>query len=170
MGHTGIGTTPHLAAIVFMKATGIDPLLVPYRGVHDAVSNVLAGHISAVFSAASTAISLAPGGQVNVLGVTGDKRMSKLPAVPTFAENGIAMTGFENGSWYGVAAPGKTPDAIVAKINAALQTMAQDEQLRERLAATGLELSSGSPAAFKAFVTEQHRYWGETLRVAGVKP
>jgi tripartite-type tricarboxylate transporter receptor subunit TctC len=168
VGHTGIGTTPHLAALVFMKSTGIDPMLIPYRGVHDAVGNMLGGHISAVFSAATTAIGLAPGGQVALLGVTGDTRMAKLPTVPTFAESGIAMPGLENGSWYGLAAPARTPDAIVRKINAAWQKMAQDERLRAHLAASGLELTGGSPEAFQTFFTAQYKYWGETLRAAGV--
>jgi tripartite-type tricarboxylate transporter receptor subunit TctC len=153
-----------------MKATGIKPMLVPYRAVNDAVSNVISGDISAVFSAASTAIGMASSGKVAVLGITGDKRLPELPSVPTFAENGITMTGFENGSWYGIAAPAKTPDGIVAKINAALNKMAQNEQLKAKLAASGLALSAGSTEAFKTFVTSQYNYWGETLRAAGVKP
>ena len=65
IGHTGVGTTPHLAAVTFIKATGIAPLLVPYRTVAEATNNVIAGHISAVFSAASTAIGLASENKVS---------------------------------------------------------------------------------------------------------
>jgi tripartite-type tricarboxylate transporter receptor subunit TctC len=170
IGHTGIGTTPHLAAITFMRATSTEPMLVPYRALADATTNVAGGHISAVFSAASTAIGLAKDGKVNVLGVTGNRRASILPDVPTFAENGIRMTGFEDGSWYGIVAPAGTPDDILAKLNDALNQAVADKGAKERLAAAGLELTGGTPQAFQDFITAQHAYWGETLRAAGVKP
>jgi tripartite-type tricarboxylate transporter receptor subunit TctC len=96
IAHTGIGTTPYLAAVTFIRAAGIDPLLVPYKAIAEAANNVVAGHISATFSAASTAIGLGSG-KANVLGVTGSKRLPGLPDVPTFEESGIKMTGFENG-------------------------------------------------------------------------
>jgi tripartite-type tricarboxylate transporter receptor subunit TctC len=170
IGHTGVGTTPHLAAITFIQATGTDPMLVPYRALADATTNVAGGHISAVFSAASTAISLAKEGSVRVLGVTGYKRASILPDVPTFAENGIRMTGFEDGSWYGIVAPAGTPDDIVAKLNDALIQATNDKEAKERLAAAGLELTGSTPQAFRDFIAAQHAYWGATLRAAGVKP
>jgi tripartite-type tricarboxylate transporter receptor subunit TctC len=170
IGHTGVGTTPHLAAMTFIKATGINPLLVPYRAVAEATNNVLAGHISAVFSAASTAVGLAKEGKISVLGVTGNKRMAVLPDVPTFAENGIEMTGFEGGSWYGIVAPAATPDDIVAKLNTALNEAVRDEQVQEKLAAAGLELVGGTPTEFKEFIASQYVYWGESLRAAGIKP
>jgi tripartite-type tricarboxylate transporter receptor subunit TctC len=170
IGHTGIGTTPHLAAVTFMRATGTAPLLVPYRAVAEATTNVLAGHISAVFSAASTAVGLAKERKAHVLGVTGGKRMSAMPDVPTFAENGIQMKGFEDGSWYGIVAPAGTPDAIVAKLNAALNEAVHDAEAKEKLAAAGIELTSGNPQTFRDFIASQHAYWGETLRAAGVKP
>jgi tripartite-type tricarboxylate transporter receptor subunit TctC len=170
IGHTGIGTTPHLAAITFMRATGIDPMLVPYRALADATTNVAGGHISAVFSAASTAVNLGKDGKVNVLGVTGNTRANILPDVPTFAEQGIRMTGFEDGSWYGIVTPAGTPDDIVAKLNDALNQAVADNEAKAKLAAAGIELAGSTPRAFRDFIAAQHAYWGETLRAAGVKP
>jgi tripartite-type tricarboxylate transporter receptor subunit TctC len=170
IGHSGVGTTPHLAAITFMRATGTQPMLIPYRAIADAITNVLGGQIQAAFSAASAAAALAKERKALVLGATGDKRTAALPDVPTFAENGIRMTGFENGSWYGIVAPAGTPDAIVAKLNAALHEAVADKEARDKLAATGVELESGTPQAFRDFIVAQHAYWGETLRAAGVKP
>jgi tripartite-type tricarboxylate transporter receptor subunit TctC len=169
IGHTGIGTTPYLAAVTFVKATGIDPLLVPYKAIAEATNNVVAGHISATFSAASTAIGLGSG-KANVLGVTGSKRLPALPDIPTFEESGIKMTGFENGSWYGLMAPAATPDAIVAKLNAALVATVQDKAVADKLMASGLELSSSTPEEFGSFTKAQNAYWGEALRAAGIKP
>jgi tripartite-type tricarboxylate transporter receptor subunit TctC len=170
IGHTGVGTTPHLAAVTFIKAAGIAPLLVPYRTVSEATNNVIAGHISAVFSAASTAIGLAGQNKVNILGVTGTKRLGALPDTPTFQENGIKMVGFEGGSWYGIVAPAGTPDPIVAKLNAALAKTVRNENMKQKLMAAGIELSSSTPEEFGTFIHTQYTYWGETLRAAGIKP
>jgi tripartite-type tricarboxylate transporter receptor subunit TctC len=169
IGHTGIGTTPHLAAMTFIKATGINPLLVPYRTIAEASNNVVAGHISATMSAASTAIGLGSG-KANILGVTGSKRLAALPDTPTFQESGIKMTGFENGSWYGLVAPAGTPDAIIAKLNAALKATVGDKAVADKLMASGLELSSSTPEEFGSFTKAQYSYWGETLRAAGIQP
>lgn len=169
IAHTGIGTTPHLAAMTFVKATGINPLLVPYRTIAEAANNVVAGHISATFSAASTAIGLG-NGKANILGVTGSKRLAGLPDTPTFAESGIKMTGFENGSWYGLVAPAGTPDAIIAKLNAALMATVQDKAVADKLMASGIELSGSTPEEFGSFTKTQFNYWGETLRAAGIQP
>lgn len=170
IGHTGIGTTPHLAAVTFANAAKVDPLLVSYRAIGDATNNVMAGLISGVFSAASTAVGASGTNKVRVLGVTGDKRLESLPDVPTFTESGIAMKGFEGGSWYGIVAPAGTPDTVVAKLNGALNEAVRDKALRERLAAGGIELTSGTPKAFYDFIATQHAFWGETLRAAGVRP
>jgi putative tricarboxylic transport membrane protein len=170
IGHSGIGTTPYLAAITFMKAAGIDPLLVSYRTIARATNDVISGQISAVFSAASMAAGLAKSGKVQVLGVTGAERIGALPEVPTFKEKGIRMTGFEAGSWYGIVAPAKTPDEIIAKLNAALNKLGEDNEIKGRLASLGAELRLSSPQGFKALIASQYQYWGETLRSANVMP
>lgn len=170
IGHSGIGTTPHLAAITFTKATGINPLLVSYRTIAQAADDVMAGQISAIFSAAAQGIGLAKGGKVQVLGVTGTAHLGELPNVPTFGESGITMTGFENGSWYGIVAPAKTPGEIVDKLNHALTSIGEDKKVQEVLAAAGAQLSLGTSEEFKTLIASQYTYWGETLRTAGVKP
>ena len=168
IGHTGVGTTPYLAAITFARSTGVKPLLVPYRAVTDATNNVIGGHIAAVFSAAGTAIGV--GDKAKILGVTGEKRLAALPNVPTFQESGVKMAGFENGTWYGLVAPAGTPDAIVTKINSALKETANDKNLAAKLITSGIELSASTPQEFGDFIRAQYGYWGETLRAAGVEP
>jgi tripartite-type tricarboxylate transporter receptor subunit TctC len=170
IGHSGIGTTPHLAAITFTKATGINPLLVSYRTIAQAADDVMAGQISAIFSAAAQGIGLAKGGKVQVLGVTGTARLDELPNVPTFGESGITMTGFENGSWYGIVAPAKTPNETVDKINRALRSVGEDKKVQGILAAAGAQLSLGTPEEFRTLIASQYTYWGDMLQTAGVKP
>jgi tripartite-type tricarboxylate transporter receptor subunit TctC len=123
-----------------------------------------------VFSAASTAIGLGHDNKASILGVTGSERLKALPDTPTFEENGITMTGFERGSWYGIVAPAATPDAIVAKLNAALLEAVSDREVKEKLLASGLELSGSTPGEFGALIKTQYNYWGDTLRAAGVEP
>jgi tripartite-type tricarboxylate transporter receptor subunit TctC len=170
IGHSGIGTTPHLAALTFIQATGISPLLISYRAITQAADDVLAGQISGYFSAAAQAIGLAKSGKVQVLGVTGETRLRELPDVPTFKESGITMAGFENGSWYGLVAPAKTPDDVLGKLSAALKSLSDVEETKDALVKIGAQLSVGTPQDFGAFIKTQYAYWGETLKTAGVKP
>ncbi len=168
IGHPGIGTTPHVAAITFMNTARINPLLVSYRGQASAINDLLGGQISALFTAVPLGAGLANSGKVQALGVTGPKRVSALPDVPTFQESGIQMTGFEGGSWYGIVAPAKTPDDIVAKLNTALNQIADDKEAKEKFVALGLEPSIGTPQEFQALIQDQYVYWGKTLRAAGL--
>ncbi|MGA9950894.1 MAG: tripartite tricarboxylate transporter substrate-binding protein [Xanthobacteraceae bacterium] len=170
IGHSGIGTTPHLAAITFTKAAGINPLLISYRAITQAADDVLAGQISGYFSAAAQGIGLAKSGKVRVLGVTGAARLRELPDVPTFSESGITMKGFEDGSWYGIVAPAKTPEDVVTKLNTALKSLADAKETKDALAAIGAQLNVGTPEEFATFIKSQYAYWGETLQTAGVKP
>jgi tripartite-type tricarboxylate transporter receptor subunit TctC len=169
IGHPGVGTTPHVAAITFMSATGLNSLLVSYRGQAAATTDLLGGQLSALFTAVPLAAGLAKDGKVHALGVTGPRRLSQLPDVPTFEETGIRIPGFEKGSWYGLVAPAKTPDGIVAKLAAALGKVAEDPELRKRLAALGVEPSVGTPQEFQALMESQFAFWGKTLQAAGVK-
>jgi tripartite-type tricarboxylate transporter receptor subunit TctC len=170
IGHSGIGTTPYLAAITFTKAAGISPLLISYRAITQAADDVLAGQISGYFSAAAQAIGLAKSGKVQVLGITGDARLNEIPDVPTFKESGITMTGFENGSWYGLVAPAKTPPDVLTKLNSALKSLADVKETRDALTKIGAQLSVGTPDEFAAFLKTQYVYWGDTLKAAGVQP
>ncbi|HWK95529.1 MAG TPA: tripartite tricarboxylate transporter substrate binding protein [Pseudolabrys sp.] len=170
VGHTGIGTTPHLGYLAFATATGAKSRLIPYRNIGDALNNIMSGDIHAAFSAASTAVGMQGSEKLKVLAVTGDKRIPQLPNIPTFAEGGIVMKGFEEGAWYGFVAPAGTPDAIVNKLNAALNEVVKDQSLRDRVAASGVELTSDTPAEFAKFMTVQDQFWGKTLRDAGITP
>jgi tripartite-type tricarboxylate transporter receptor subunit TctC len=170
IGHAGIGTTPHLAAITFTKATGISPLLIAYRAITQAADDLLAGQISGYFSAAAQGIGLAKSGKVRVLGITGDTRLKELPDVPTFRESGITMTGFENGSWYGIVAPAKTPEDVIAKLSAALNSLADAQETKDALVKIGAQLNVGTPEEFATFIKTQYAFWGDTLQAAGVKP
>jgi len=96
LAHAGVGSPPHLAAAVFLQSTGTKMLLVPYRGAAPAIQDVVAGHVSMLFTAPSTSISLAREGKVRMLGVTGRDRMKSIPDIPTLLESGVSMGGLDN--------------------------------------------------------------------------
>ena len=170
LGHAGIGTTPHLAAVAFLNAADIRPQLIGYKGAADAMTNTMSGIISGFFSAGPTAISASKNGKLKVLAVTGDKRMAQIPNVPTFGENNITLRGFESGAWFGLVAAAGTPPAIVEKINAALNDIANDQASMAKFEAIGAEFKPGTPKQFHDQLVAQYRLWGDTLEKLGVKP
>ena len=170
IGHTGVGTTPYLGAVAFTNSAEIQPRLVPYKGIGEATANAMTGIISGLFSAASTAIGVQGNDKVKVLGVTGENRLAQLPSVPTFSESNIKMRGFEYGAWFGLVASAGTPDDIVEKINAKLNDMKDDKDVKARLAASGAEFKGGTAMQFRDFLVEQDTLWRDTLQKIGVKP
>jgi tripartite-type tricarboxylate transporter receptor subunit TctC len=161
--HAGIGSPPHLGLVAFLKATDTQVLLVPYKGSALAIQDIVAGHISLLATGPSTSIGLAKEGKVRMLGTTGDRRLADLPDVPTFKEAGIDMGGMAGGQWFGIAVPAATPDDVVAKINAAVNTTLQDPGVRERLTRVAFEPVGGTSERFAGFFKAQAAYWKAAL-------
>jgi len=170
IGHTGIGTTPHLGAVAFTKAADIKPRFISYKGQADAMTNAMSGIISGLFSAGPAAMSSAKNDKLKVLAVTGDKRMAQLPAIQTFGESGITLRGFESGAWFGLMAPAGTPPAIVRKINLAMKDIANDKALMSKFESVGAEFKPSTPEEFRDHLVAQDKLWGATLNEMGVKP
>lgn len=170
VGHSGIGTPPHLGAVAFLQATKTRMLLVPYRGAALALNDVVAGHMSMLVTAPSTSIALTREGKVRMLGVTGGKRITALPDVPTLRENGIEMAGVDDGVWFGITAPAATPADIVSKLNATLNKAVQHAAVREKLAMLDITAGGGTPHEFGQHIATQLEFWREPMRAAGVKP
>ena len=169
-GTSGIGTPPHLGAVSFLNATGVNMLHVPYRGAALALQDVVGGHIQLIFTAPSVAAAQGRAGQVRVLGVTGATRSSSLPEVPTFKESGINMKEFDFGTWFGVMVPNGTPQPIVTKLNAAINTVLKQPEVIEKLGKQDFTVAGGPPVELKKVVELQTKYWREALQVAGVMP
>ena len=170
VGHSGVGTPPHLGSVSVMQATGVDMLLVPYRGVAAAIQDVVAGHIQMVTTAPSTSAALAREGKVRMLAVSGAKRLTALPEVPTFKESGITLKGFDRDNWFGISAPAATSDAIVAKLNAAIHRAADSPDAIEILRKVDIQLVTSTPEQFGQLVAQQVEAWRDVLKTAGIKP
>jgi len=164
----GIGTTSHLTAELFQTITHTKLVHVPYKGTAPALNDLIAGNVDMFFGELATALQLHKAGRARILAVTTDQRAAVLPDIPTLAEAGVP--GCESDTWNALTAPPKTPDAIVAKLNAAANKALQDPELLAHFQTISLSPGGGSPAQIGVFIQEETRRWGKVIRAAGIQP
>jgi tripartite-type tricarboxylate transporter receptor subunit TctC len=159
---SGVGGNNHLAGALFAETTGIQLIHVPYKGTGPALADVISGQIIMNFSSLPPAVSQIKAGNLRALAVTGEKRVSALPDVPTLKEQGIDVV--VNG-WHGIFAPAKTPDALLDKIEQQAKQAMKDPKWEEALSKDGLELPPDrTRAQFAKFVVDEHAFWGKKLK------
>ena len=162
----GIGTTSHLTAALFETVTGTKLVHVPYKGTAPALNDIIAGHVDMIFMELASAIKLHQAGRARILAVATSHRISNLPDIPTLDEAGLK--GFESGTWNAIAAPPKTPDAIVAKLNKAITEVLASPEARDHFGKINLNAAGGTPAEAKAFITHETEVWSGVIKAAGV--
>jgi tripartite-type tricarboxylate transporter receptor subunit TctC len=165
-GSQGIGTTPHLTAELFARRTGLKLTHVPYRGTAAAVNDLVAGQIDVLFMQIDAVREHYQAGALKMLAVTVGERVPAVSEVPTLAEAGVPD--FRADSWNAIAAPPKTPAAIVAKLNAAINDVLHRPDVVGHLEALSLQPVGGTPDAMRAFLKEETARWGEVIRAADV--
>lgn len=164
---SGVGGNNHLAGALFAEAAGIELTHVPYKGTGPALLDVISGVITMNFSSLPPAVTQIKSGKLRALAVTGEKRVSALPDVPTLKEQGVdvAVTG-----WHGLFAPPKTPDAILDRIHKETVAAMKDPKFTGALAKDGLELPPNrSRAEFTKYVQDEHAFWGKKLKALKVQ-
>ena len=164
---TGSGSSVHLAAELFAIMAGIKLTHVPYRGSGPALNDLVGGHVTMMFATMPPSIGLARDGKVRALAVTGAKRSSVLPDVPTVAEAGLP--GYEAVLHYGLVAPAGTPRSIIDKLNGALRSALGDQGLRRRLAAEGAEPLPSTPEEYAADIDHEEIKWSKIVQLSGAK-
>jgi tripartite-type tricarboxylate transporter receptor subunit TctC len=164
----GNGTTSHLTAALMEKRTGIKAVHVPYKGTSPALNDLVAGHVDFIFMEMARSIALHRGGKARILAVATDKRLSILPDIPTMEEAGVPD--FVSITWNAISAPPKTPAAIVAKINAAVNEALNEPDVQAHFKKVNLIPGGGSPAEAAAWVKQETKNWGQVIKDAGVKP
>ena len=162
----GIGTTSHLTAALFEKVTGTKLVHVPYKGTAPALNDLIASHVDFIFMELASAIKLHQAGRAHILAVATLKRIPNLPDIPTLDE--IGVKGFESGTWNAIAAPPKTPPAIVAKLSKAINEVLRDPDVQDKFAKINLHAAGGTPAEAKAFITKETQVWSEVIKEAHV--
>ncbi|MFM7347435.1 MAG: Bug family tripartite tricarboxylate transporter substrate binding protein [Tagaea sp.] len=163
----GIGTSNHLAGEFFKLAARADIAHIPYRGSAPALQGVIAGETQAMFDLSITALPQIEAGTVRALAVASPRRLPRTPDVPALAET---FPGFEASAWFGIFAPARTPEAIVSRLAAEIDSAFEDPAIRERLAQQGADPLRLGPGPFATFVREEHARWGRVIRDADIKP
>ena len=165
---TGVGSPPHLAQLLLDAAAGVKFLHVPYRGAAPALTDLLGGQVQVVALDIPVVISQIQAGKVVPIGIAGDKRDAVLPDVPTLAEQGYPNTDASN--WYALLAPAKTPAAVIAKLNKAVNDALNDPAVHDKLAKTGATPVGGTPEALGTFMKAQYDKWGRIIKDNDIKP
>ena len=157
----GMRTTQHLSGELINATAKVDLLHVPFKG--NSFQDLIGGRVDLMIAAPSVSTPQIKGGAVRAIAVTARNRMETLPGVPTVAET---LPGFEVTSWLGLAAPAKTPAAVVARLNTDLRHVLGQEAVKARLLAIGSEPVSGTSEELRARVETDIRKWKELARTA----
>jgi tripartite-type tricarboxylate transporter receptor subunit TctC len=164
MGNAGVGSLSDAAAQLFGRRTGVKVLPVPFKGTHPAAIALEGGECPAMIATYVTFPAGIQSGKVRVLAVASAKRLQSAPDIPTFAEAGFP--GLEVSQWWGLFGPVGLPDAIVQKLNRALNDVLRGEDLKRRFTAIGVEPLGGTPADLTAYLNTEYTKWGEVLGAA----
>ncbi|HSQ03418.1 MAG TPA: tripartite tricarboxylate transporter substrate binding protein [Burkholderiales bacterium] len=166
-GSAGSGSTLHLAGEMFNSLAGVKMVHVPYKGVTQAVSDLLGGHLTLMFPGAPIALPHARAGKLVALATTGTRRTPAAPELPTVAEAGVP--GFEVTVWYGVLAPAATPQAVITRLHGELVRIVQLPDIRERWATLGADPLTNTPTEFAAFLKADIGKWAKVVKESGAK-
>ena len=164
--HGGIGSSSHMACLLFASAIGVKPTLVAYRGVDQAVSNLAGGHVDYSCEAAVTASQYVVSGTLRAYAVSANEPLAELPDVPTAREAGID---YRMTIWNGLFVPKGAPKAVVEKLASALDKAQDDAAVRRRIGELGGTLPAKderTPAKFTAFVRAEIALWTPILKAA----
>lgn len=164
---SGNGSAQHLAGALFELQAKVDMLHVPYKGGGPAMIDVMGGQVPFFFANLASSLPHIKSGKLSALAVTSGKRTPILPNTPTIAEAGVA--GYQVYEWNMLAAPAGTPDKIVAQLVAALKQALDAPEVKERVAALGGEVFSGSQADAIKFVRDQTAVWSKVVKDRNIK-
>jgi len=166
--HSGTGSSLHMAAELFMAMSGTKMQGIPYKGSSAAHPDLLGGRVALIFDTITAIQQHAKAGGVRPLAVTTAKRSPSWPDLPTIAE--AALPGYDASTWGGILAPAGTPKAVVARLNAVINTAMQAEDVRAKLGAAGIQIQGGTPEAFGAVIVGEVDKWAKVVAGAGIQP
>lgn len=159
---SGNGSAQHLAGALFESATKVEMVHIPYKGGGPALNDVIGGQVPLFFGNLASTLPHVQSGKLRALAVTSAKRSSILPDVPTLAESGVQ--GAEIYEWNALFAPAGTPEAVVQKINAALQSAIDSPEVKARIAQLGGEPLRTTPETAQQFIRNQMALWARVIK------
>jgi tripartite-type tricarboxylate transporter receptor subunit TctC len=165
---SGNGTFTHLYGELFNQTQGVRLTHIPYKGSSQALTDLLAGRVSLLFTPASTVMAHVKAGTLKAFGLIGRQRLTALPDVPSFAETGIAD--FESALWFGLNAPAGTPIDIVERLGKDLTTVLARPDVRAQLSAQSFNTLPGGVAPFADLLSKETGKWSRIVKAANIKP
>ncbi|HUP93707.1 MAG TPA: tripartite tricarboxylate transporter substrate binding protein [Burkholderiales bacterium] len=165
-GSAGPGGASHMATELLSSMAGIKLVTVQYKGIGPAMTGILSGEVDLGVLGISTMLPHVKNAKIRALGVTGAKRSTLAPDVPTIAEAGVPRYEFE--AWYALFAPTKTPHAVIVKINHEVNRALQQSDTRQRLAGIGMDPLGGSEEAFSKYFQLEVAKWAKVIRDAKI--
>ena len=167
-GTAGLGSFTHISAELFAVTTGVRMTHVPYKGSGPVMADLAGGHIQLSFASAVPAMPQIQAGRLRALATTGAKRLAVLPDLPTIAEAGVA--GYESSTWTAMAAPARTPQPVIERLNREVNAVLQLPDIQERSAAMGSVITGGTPEWFQDYLKSELTKYGKLVKQAGIKP
>jgi len=161
-GSAGPGTLTHLGMEQLKLAAGIFMVHVPYRGIGPAYTDLLAGQTQAMLPTLYAAIPYLKSNRVRALAVTGQKRSSAEPNIPTFKE--LGFNGFDGQQWYGVVGPANMPEPIVAKLNTELNKVLASSEFSQEMTSEAMTLMPMTPTQFTNYIKEDIARWAKVAK------
>jgi tripartite-type tricarboxylate transporter receptor subunit TctC len=167
MASGGAGTAGHMSGELFKMMAGVNMVHVPYRGEALALTDMLGGHVQAMFGTVPASIEHVRTGKLRPLAVTSARRSELLPDLPTV---GDFVPGYETSAWQGVGAPKNTPAEIINGLNKEINAGLADPKIKARVADMGGTVLAGSPADFGKLIADETEKWGKVVKFSGAKP
>ena len=165
---SGVGSNFHLSGELFKLRAGIDMWHVPYKGSPPAIVDLIAGRAEMMFVHIPAVLQYIRNGRLRALGLTGTKRSTLLPEVPTIAE--AALPGYDITGSEGILAPTGTPRDIVLKLNTAVAAILNTQELKDVWASKGVAFSMNTPEQYSAKLRDEYEKTAAVIKVAGIKP
>ena len=159
------GTAGHLAGELFNSIAGVKLVHIPYKGGAPAMVDLISGQIQLMFATASTSVQHIRTNKLRALAVTTAKRAALVPELPTMIEAG--MPGFEVNNWYGLVAPVKVPQDIIASLNRQVRVALESPEVKESMLKQGLDPAGGTPEEFGAYIKSELAKWSKVIRASG---
>ncbi len=167
MASSGIGSVPHLAMELLADLTKANLRHVPYKGVAPAITDVIAGHVDALFIDVPVALAHIKSGKLKALGIAAPKRHPLLPDTRTLEEMGLS--GVDSNNWYALYTSRGTPPADVERVNQALRRTLENDSVKSRLVASGVLPAPGTPAALAALQKADSEKWARIIKLKNIK-
>ena len=164
----GVGTTSHLAGILFQKLSNTSMLHVPYSGSAPALQDLMGDRVDLLFDNLASSLPLYKAQKLQIVAVGSLQRLAALEDLPTVVEAGVP--GFESGTWFAIVAPAKTPPELLDRLNKAVNEILAEPSIKAKFAELGVQPVGGTRAETDGLITRERQRWGELIRAAGIQP